>query len=116
MITIVRAEQITAGCPAQWHAWDANGRYYYLRYRYGTGTVEADTVGGQRIATFSTYDPLDPGSALDGFIELHEFANLAGITLERRTRRQRSLPRLLSRFTLSPPDERPGQDRRHRPT
>lgn len=28
-----------AACPSQWDAWDTDGRYYYLRYRYGVGTV-----------------------------------------------------------------------------
>jgi hypothetical protein len=35
----VRVVQVSAGCPAQWDGWDQNGRYYYLRYRYGTGEV-----------------------------------------------------------------------------
>lgn len=26
--------------PSQWNAWDADGQYYYLRYRSGRGTIE----------------------------------------------------------------------------
>lgn len=41
MITLVRAVQTSIACPSQWDAWDAEGRYYYLRFRHGYGTVEA---------------------------------------------------------------------------
>lgn len=41
MITLVRAVQTSVACPAQWDAWDAEGRYYYLRFRHGCGSVES---------------------------------------------------------------------------
>jgi hypothetical protein len=74
-VTLTRAVQTCWACPSQWDAWDADGRYYYLRYRSGHGSVRAD---GARypVADF------DYGDSLDGFIELEKFAELAGIRLE----------------------------------
>lgn len=78
-ITIVRAVQTCYACPSQWSAWDEEGNYYYLRYRFGFGTVntrDGGTVGAGNIASFEHGDPLD------GSIELEEFAQLAGLKLE----------------------------------
>ena len=38
-VTLVRAVQTCVACPSQWDAWDADGNYYYLRYRSGHGSV-----------------------------------------------------------------------------
>jgi len=38
-VTLVKAVQTSSACPSQWDAWDANGQYYYLRYRHAHGTV-----------------------------------------------------------------------------
>ena len=85
MITLVRAVQTCTACPSQWDAWDADGNYYYLRYRSGhgqirqyrtenwSGTTEEEFMG--EIADF-TY-----GHPLDGSIGLAQFAHLAGVTL-----------------------------------
>jgi len=72
-------------CPSQWDAWDADGKYYYLRYRHGHGSVThysgpgwADGIGleeGQLIASFRY------GHPLDGDISLADFAQHAGIAL-----------------------------------
>lgn len=72
-ITLTRTVQTCWGCPSQWDAWDADGTYYYLRYSWGTGTVERN--GNEVVARFSCA----PG--WDGIIELEEFARLAGIKL-----------------------------------
>lgn len=99
MITIVRAVQTCTACPSQWDAWDADGNYYYLRYRHGHGEVtqfrdedwwKAKDWGGYsdnpgfigQVAQFSHGDPLD------GLIELDEFARLAGMLLELQEERQ----------------------------
>lgn len=39
-LTLVRVVQTSSACPSQWDAWDADGNYYYLRYRHAHGTVE----------------------------------------------------------------------------
>jgi hypothetical protein len=88
MITLVRATRTSWACPSQWDAWDAEGNYYYLRFRHGCGSVTRyadenwvsgsyeDAVGSRTgIASFEHGDPLD------GSIELDEFARLAGIEL-----------------------------------
>jgi hypothetical protein len=35
-VNIERLEQTSFACPSQWDAWDENGTYYYIRYRWGT--------------------------------------------------------------------------------
>lgn len=84
MITITRAVQTCWACPSQWDAWDAEGRYYYLRYRGGHGSATRYATEdfwkhphdrGERIASFSY------GHPLEGSITLEKFAELAGITL-----------------------------------
>lgn len=37
---IVKAVETCTCAPVQWDLWDAEGRYYYLRYRHGRLTVE----------------------------------------------------------------------------
>lgn len=81
MITITRAVQTSGACPSQWDAWDAEGNYYYLRFRHGHGSVQAMKAPGEGdyrsepVASFTDDDPLN------GSIELDEFAERAGIAL-----------------------------------
>jgi hypothetical protein len=83
LLHIVRAVQTCSAAPAQWDAWTASGQYLYLRYRHGIGTVEPHDSTNPR--TWPTdVRPLirfesDLGEGL--FIELAEFAELAGLTL-----------------------------------
>lgn len=83
MITIVRAVRTCRACPAQWDAWDADGQYYYLRFRFGHGTVEAaaspeDYMTGTESRVVAEFEH---GDGLLGEIELTEFAELAGLAL-----------------------------------
>lgn len=95
MIMIVRAVRTCIACPSQWDAWDEAGSYYYLRYRHGHGEVrqyltpdwadaprhddgtgrEVNSEFIRDVASFSC------GDALDGSIELEEFAERAGLLL-----------------------------------
>lgn len=80
---IVKAAQTCTACPSQWDAWTVSGRYLYLRYRSGIGTVYAydspdwrtwtDAPDG-RIAEFG-----EP--SLDGMISLQDFLAAAGLKL-----------------------------------
>ena len=72
-IKLTKVVETCGGCPSQWDAWDANGTYYYLRFRFGHGTVDVGEVGGQQVAAF------EYGDRLLGFLELEEFADLAGL-------------------------------------
>jgi hypothetical protein len=102
MITLVRAAQTSMACPAQWDAWDAEGRYYYLRFRHGCGSVEsaptkelwrAECVelpeseerpyGGYEWpgTDFLHEHDFETGPELDGSISLEEFCEKAGIAL-----------------------------------
>lgn len=89
-ITIVKAVQTCSACPSQWDAYDADGNYYYLRYRHGHGTV-------QRFPgpDFGDIDPADPryshgvlvrsfdyGHPMAGCMGLDEFATHANLKLE----------------------------------
>lgn len=38
-VVLVKAVHTSFACPSQWDAWDADGQYYYLRYRHGHGTM-----------------------------------------------------------------------------
>jgi hypothetical protein len=85
--TIVTAILTCDACPTQWDAWDAEGGYLYLRYRFGTGTAQSypgpdfyDTrAPGRLVATFQR------GEGMDGEITLAEFCELAGFGLALRT-------------------------------
>ena len=81
-----RTEQTCHGCPSQWDAWDAEGNQYYLRFRWGVGTISlrARMVDGQlefleygeEIASFTT------GDTLAGVIGLEEFLARATAALD----------------------------------
>jgi hypothetical protein len=83
MITLVRAIQTSAVCLSQWDAWDADGNYYYIRYRFGQIKVcRYSGPGWYRTGE----DPqviaeLEHGGQLDGNITLPELARLAGLRL-----------------------------------
>jgi hypothetical protein len=79
---IVRAVCTCPAFPSQWDAWDDQGRYWYLRYRSGTGTAE--TQPNPDISTWVLKTPeivFAHGHPRDGEISLEEFAILTGITL-----------------------------------
>jgi hypothetical protein len=84
MTTIVKAVQTCAAYPSAWDAWTDDGRYLYLRYRYGHGTAHhhrdlawyrKDGPPGELVAQFNT------GERRDGAITLEQFCANAGITL-----------------------------------
>lgn len=39
IIELVKLHQTCEMCPSQWDAWDKEGNYYYIRYRFGVLTV-----------------------------------------------------------------------------
>jgi hypothetical protein len=85
MITLVRAVQTCFACPSQWDGWDADGNYYYLRYRSGHGEIRqyrtenwSESPVDEYIGTVASFTY---GDMLDGSISLDGFAHLAGIAL-----------------------------------
>lgn len=85
MITIVRAVQTSIACPAQWDLWDADGNYYYARYRNGCGSLRqyedenwVEAAGDTLVARIASFEY---GDELAGDISLNEFARLAGIEI-----------------------------------
>lgn len=87
MIELVKVVQTGLACPAQWDAWDTEGQYYYLRYRFGHGTVDMqpgpmDEVGADAWSlkgTVSAFRTSDDDSYDE--IGLSDFVALAGLTL-----------------------------------
>lgn len=81
MTEIVKTVQTCLACPSQWDAWDSEGSYLYFRYRHGYGSVRkwlnsvADDESSKLVAEFQL------GDSLDGFIELEDFVEKAGLTL-----------------------------------
>jgi len=85
-VIITRAVQTSMACPAQWDAWDADGNYYYLRFRHGYGTVtqyeNEDWVGADPQQEHRHVADFEHGSDQDlGAITLPEFAGRAGLQL-----------------------------------
>jgi hypothetical protein len=83
MIELVKVVRTCSSCPSQWDAWDADGNYYYLRYRFGVGSVERQPSSD--VETWGEeYNPLyewTHGGTLDGEISLDDFLRLSGMTL-----------------------------------
>lgn len=84
-VTLVRVVQTCMACPSQWDAWDADGNYYYLRYRSSHGSVRryhsenwVESGGDEYVETVADFTY---GHPFDGHISLEEFAHLAGIAL-----------------------------------
>lgn len=74
---LTRVVHTCPACPSQWDAWNRAGEYFYLRYRFGRGTVEAGGPRGPLVAQFQDVD--DPYA---GDIDLPEFlARCDGVTL-----------------------------------
>lgn len=75
-IRIVSATQTCGACPSQWDATTDQGVTLYLRYRFGSGTVQVDGPENEPIAEFEYGEPMD------GQISLEDFCELAGIVLD----------------------------------
>lgn len=80
---IVKAHQTSWACPSQWDAYDAEGNYWYLRFRHGYGT--ATTYPQSSVDTWDNRSPRFEFDAaedgLDGVIDLQDFCDRAGIEL-----------------------------------
>lgn len=84
-LTLARVVETCMACPSQWDAWTADGRYLYLRYRWGRGTVDEydspdDTtwphVPDGLVASFG-----EASYHGGGEISLEEFCERAGLVL-----------------------------------
>ena len=71
--TLGRVKQTCWVCPSQWDAWTVSGEYLYLRYRWGTGTVDDDNHN--ELIRFETGEPWD------GAMDLDEFLTRSGLRL-----------------------------------
>jgi len=83
-ITLTKVVQTCPSLPSQWDAWDVDGRYYYLRYRSGRGTVDTyDTADHEMWATAPDggVTSFQRGDGYDGEITLTDFLNAAGLKL-----------------------------------
>jgi hypothetical protein len=78
--------QTCDACPSQWDAWDSEGRYWYLRYRYGHGEARQYPDENWVQLWVPNYEAREVlsfgyGHSLDGVITLEKFAELAGLVL-----------------------------------
>ena len=82
---LVQVTQTSCGCPSQWDALDARGRYYYLRYDGGTGEIRryrtSEWTWSAKDELIRTVARFQYGGPLDGIITLDEFAARAGIAI-----------------------------------
>lgn len=76
-IVLAKAVQTCFACPSQWDAWDTEGNKYYLRYRFGRGTMSQD-LGDDVYEVVASWQSGDP---LDGIIDLKDFAWMSGVKL-----------------------------------
>lgn len=74
-IELVRIEQTCMACPSQWDAYDAEGNYYYIRYRWGFLSVTKGDVLGERVFEAAI------GDGLDGFMTTEEMLKHTGMTM-----------------------------------
>ena len=73
MITIVKQEQTCNMCPSQWDLWTEDGKYLYVRYRWGVLSIDlADSVDhwNANEHTLIFCEPI--GDDLDGYMTLEE--------------------------------------------
>lgn len=68
MITITRMVQTCSACPSQWDGWDADGVYYYFRYRWGHLEVTKNAFAEGESSVLSK----DIGHGLDGCMTYDE--------------------------------------------
>lgn len=83
-ITLAKVVQTCPSLPSQWNAWDADGRYYYLRFRSGRGTVDTyDTDDHETwtIAPDGGVSHFEHGGDGDSHITLTDFLTAAGLEL-----------------------------------
>lgn len=74
-IRLVKIEQTCTACPSQWDAWDEDGEYYYIRYRWGYLYVCKGEVMGPFVWEGSI------GDGLDGFMTTEEMLAHTGMEL-----------------------------------
>jgi hypothetical protein len=67
-VNLTSLVQTCFACPSQWHAWDADGTYYYIRYRWGFLSVDKGDVMGEPIFGEQVGDDLD--GSMDAFTML----------------------------------------------
>lgn len=84
LATLKKINQTSAACPSQWDAWDVEGNYYYIRYRWGILTV--DKAASQDEWTARTWFSgvifdKDVGDDLDGFMTLSDMLGHTGLEL-----------------------------------
>ena len=78
---LVKVVETCFACPSQWDAWTDEGKYLYMRFRSGHGTVRmyddySDSLaGGLMIAEFRH------GHDMAGSIHLDKFCELAGLEI-----------------------------------
>lgn len=83
MFVFTKLDRTCIACPSQWDAWDAEGNYYYIRYRHGHLSV--DKAASSKEWYNSNYESLISmihGDILDGSMTDGEMLELIGATVQ----------------------------------
>jgi hypothetical protein len=68
---IVELRHTCEACPAQWEGRLEDGRYLYVRYRWGTLQVGLGPTFGDAVGN-SHHDEVEIGGAFDGYLSYDE--------------------------------------------
>lgn len=77
MIVLTKVVQTCSACPSQWDAWDADGNYYYLRFRFGHGKISKENSWPDFLADFTEDDEWAGCIDLQEFMKQPEIAEVA---------------------------------------
>ena len=80
MITVSHFEQTTTACPAQWVGETADGRYLYIRYRWGRLRVDTASSEEAWLDESETVFSASIGDPMNGSMGTEEMKrHLAGV-------------------------------------
>jgi hypothetical protein len=84
---LIKMVETCGGCPSSWGGWDAEGVYYYFKFRYGVLRVDTAPTENEWQSPLSVYFGAAPSptcrtlyeeqisDSLDGIMGYHELQN-----------------------------------------
>lgn len=79
-IRLERIVQTCSACPSQWDAWDKEGQRYYIRYRFGSLTVDKvpEDLDNSSILDWKNIFTQEIGGEWDGEMSLDDMMRHTG--------------------------------------
>lgn len=74
-IKLVRIEQTLDFCPSEWDAYDSDGDYYYIRYRYGFLSVNKGEIMGESVFARQVKDHLSGVMSTEEMLRITGFGS-----------------------------------------